>query len=88
MSVATGMAHACPAPGAPALMARASSAGTIMPPSAAITGSVADLRSASSPTTSSRFSSRPATKKNTANRPSLAQVPTVRSRPIAAGPRR
>ena len=82
MSVATGIAHAW---SAPPLMISASSAGTTMPPTAAITGNVAALRSASSPTTSSRLSSRPATKKNSASRPSLAHAsnvngPTVSSR--------
>ena len=48
-------------------------AGTIIPPRAAITGSVARRTEASSPTSNSRLISRPTTKKNTTIRPSFTQ---------------
>ena len=85
MSVATGIAHACAMRGSPHPTPSANSAGTTMPPTAAITGSSAFLTCDSSPTTSSRLSSSPATKKNSASSPSLAQSPTVRSRCSTAG---
>ncbi len=48
-------------------------AGTIMPPRAAAIGSAARRKSRSSPTTISRFTSRPTTKKKIAISPSLIQ---------------
>jgi hypothetical protein len=86
MSVAIGIAHARPAPAVPPMMTAAIPAGTTTPPSAAMTGSSAVLRCDSSPTVSSRLSSRPATKKNNASSPSVAHCPTVRSRCRPAGP--
>ncbi len=72
MSVAMGIPQPCTA-SPPALKPRKTSAGTTMPPSAAITGRAAWRGSASSPTSSSRLSSRPTTKKKNAIRPSLIQ---------------
>ena len=86
MSVATGIAQAPPFAAAPPETATATSAGTIIPPTAASNGSAAARRSASSPTTSSRLSSSPATKKKIASRASAAQSPSVRSRCSQAGP--
>lgn len=86
MSVATGMAQPLSIPGVPKPMDAAMIAGTRTPPHAAMIGSIAALRSASLPTTSSRLSSRPATKKKTASSPSCAQVPRLRSRWSADGP--
>ena len=72
MSVAMGIPHpSTPAP--PAFTARKITAGTIMPPRAAMPGSTAADRSRSSPATSSRLISRPTTKKKMAIRPSLTQ---------------
>ncbi len=73
-------------PGVPAPIVAAMIAGTTTPPQAAMIGSRARFRSASSPTTISRFNSRPATKKKTASSPSCAHVPTVRFRWSASGP--
>ena len=73
MSVAIGIAHP-PAPDVPALKAVYTRAGTIIPPSAAATGSVTARRSRSSPVTISRLISRPTTKKNTAIRPSSTRA--------------
>ncbi len=78
MSVATGIAQPLDAPGAPRATARNTRAGATMPPSAATTGRTAARASESSPTTSSRLSSRPATKKNTASRPSATSAPALR----------
>ena len=70
MSVAIGIPHPL-TPSPPALNATKISAGTIMPPSAAIAGSATARRSRSSPVTSSRLISMPTTKKNTAINKSL-----------------
>jgi hypothetical protein len=61
-------------------------AGTIIPPTAAATGREARRTSRRSPATNSRLSSRPATKKKTASRPSEAHCPRVRSRCSPAEP--
>lgn len=61
MSVATGIAQPREAPSAPPATAKNTSAGMIMPPTAAIIGRAAERRSASSPTVSSRLTSTPAT---------------------------
>jgi len=74
MSVATGTGQADEMPLAPNPTPRQTSAGTTMPATAAIAGSAARRTDDSSPTTSSRFSSHPATKKKTASSPSFAQV--------------
>ena len=55
-------------------------AGTIIPPRAAATGTAALEGRLKEPLTNSCLSSRPATKKNTASRPSAAQVASDRSR--------
>jgi hypothetical protein len=72
MSVAIGM----PQPRAaavPVVIAMKIAAGTTIPPIAATAGNAARLGSLSSPTASSRFTSRPTTKKKTAISPSLTQ---------------
>ena len=79
MSVAMGMPHPR-APSPPTLKAAKMSAGRIMPPSAATIGSAAARGSRSSPVTISRLISRPATKKNSAIRPSLTASCRVSSR--------
>ena len=72
MSVAMGMPHpSTPTP--PAFTARKMTAGTIIPPSAAMPGRTAADFSRSSPATSSRLISRPTTKKKMAIRPSFTQ---------------
>lgn len=88
MSVATGIAHARSIPGVPQPTPSATSAGTIIPPIAATIGSTACLNRDSSPMTSSRLSSSPATKKKIASRPSFAQSPMVRFRWSSSGPSR
>jgi hypothetical protein len=55
------------------LNTKKNSAGTTMPPMAAATGSVALRNDESSPTTSSRLTSRPTTKKKITISPSLIQ---------------
>ena len=83
MSVAVGMAHPCNAsPSAPSsrTVPTKTSAGTMTPPTAATTGTTALAGVRRSPTRNSRLSSRPATKKKMASRPSPAQCPMVRSR--------
>jgi hypothetical protein len=80
MSVAVGIAHPANAPPPVSRLTRTKiTAGTIIPPTAAATGSAARRGSRRSPGTNSRLSSRPATKKNIASRPSAAQAPSVRS---------
>ncbi len=86
MSVAVGIAQAPPSAAAPPDAARAMTAGTIMPPTAAKTGRVAARRLLSSPVSSSRFSSIPATKKKIASSPSEAQCARERSSSIQSGP--
>ena len=74
MSVAAGIAQP---PGWPedvvAFTSVNSSAGTATPHSAAVTGTSASTGRRSEPTTNSRFSSRPATKKNSVRAPSAPQ---------------
>ncbi|MPM75667.1 hypothetical protein SDC9_122661 [bioreactor metagenome] len=70
----------------PAFKALYKSAGSTMPPKAAIIGSAAFLRDESSPTTISLLISRPTTKKKTAMRASLTQwrrVISILKLPIA-----
>jgi hypothetical protein len=78
MSVAIGMPQPS-TPGRPALRARKVSAGTSIPPTAAMAGSAALRGSRSSPSTSSRLISRPATKKNRVISPSFTQSRRSRS---------
>ena len=61
------------APSPPALTSRKISAGRIIPPSAASTGTRTVRRSRSSPTVTSRVTSRPTTRKNSAISPSSTQ---------------
>jgi hypothetical protein len=84
MSVAVGMAQ--PFGPVPPATARYTSAGTIIPPTAAAMGTTARFGSRRSPATNSRLSSSPATKKKIASNPSAAQVVRVRFRCSAAGP--
>ena len=87
MSVAVGIAQPCNAPSpVPRLITVNSTAGMIIPPTAASTGSTARRGSRRSPATNSRLSSRPATKKKIASKPSAAHSPRVRSRCRALGP--
>ena len=60
-------------PASPPITARKIKAGRTIPPIAANTGSRAACRVESSPTSSSRFTSRPTTKKKIAIRPSLTR---------------
>jgi hypothetical protein len=98
ISVAVGMAHppcmAFASPPANFTAPRKTRAGTTTPQIAATTGTAAFAGSRRSPTRSSRLSSRPATKKKIARRPSAAQwprlsfrwpqsTPTLRSRSAA-----
>lgn len=81
MSVAIGTAQPSrPPPPAMAVTAY-NAAGTAMPQTAAMTGSAAVAGVRSSPTTNSRFSSMPATRKKRVSSPSVAQCPTDRSSP-------
>ena len=57
--------------------AKNTSAGTTMPPTAAKSGKLAARRSMSSPSVSSRFTSRPTTKKKIAISPSFTQWPRL-----------
>ncbi len=87
MSVAIGMPHPVSDPsGDAALTATKMTAGTIIPPMAAATGTTASRTFDSEPSTSSCFSSRPTTKKNTASSPSAAHTPSGRSRCSEIGP--
>lgn len=86
MSVAVGTAHPSSDPPPATLTSTYTSAGTAIPHTAATTGSTAAFGSFRSPATSSRLSSIPATKKNTASSPSAAQCSMERSSPRAAGP--
>src|SRR6478609_4669775 len=92
MSVAVGTAHprsTSPPTGPTAREVTAkSTAGRATPHRAAAIGSAALAGSARSPTTNSRLSSTPATKKNTASSPSDAHCARLRSRCRAAGPTR
>ena len=72
MSVAMGIPQPRCA-GEPNCSARYTPAGTSIPPMAATSGRAARCGSRSSPSTSSRFTSSPTTKKNSAIRPSLIQ---------------
>lgn len=87
MSVAIGTAQPCRLPPPSAATVTYSPAGTIIPDTAATTGSAAVAGVRSSPTTSSRFSSIPATRKKTVSSPSEAQCPTDRSSPRAGTPK-
>ena len=78
MSVATGMPQPRLAD-VPAVIARKISAGTIMPPAAAIAGRAARRGSRSSPSTSSRLISSPTTKKKSVIKPLLIHSCSVRS---------
>jgi hypothetical protein len=71
MSVAAGIAQPCSATGSRWLNAIYTSAGAIIPPTAAMAGSTACDGFASAPSSASRFNSRPTRKKNTAINPSL-----------------
>ncbi len=87
MSVAVGIAQPRSAsPPVFRLTSTYTSAGATMPPTAARIGTAARRGSRSSPSTTSRLSSRPTTKKKIASRPSAAQVDRLRSRCSAAGP--
>jgi hypothetical protein len=89
MSVAVGIAqprNTSPSPPASPAVTAYSRAGRTTPQAAAAMGSAALLRSERSPATNSRLSSIPATRKNTASRPSAAQVPRLRSRCSTCGP--
>ncbi len=83
MSVAIGMPQ--PSASAPPPTTRTnSSAGTTMPPTAATRGRIAARRSANSPVTSSRLTSRPMTRKNRAMSPSLTTCAhRLEVRPVA-----
>lgn len=83
MSVAIGTAQPDREPPPAEATATYRAAGTAIPHTAATTGSAAAAGVRSSPATSSRFSSMPATRKNTVSSPSAAQCPTERSRPSA-----
>jgi hypothetical protein len=74
MSVAAGIAQ--PWAAGPGLKARYTTAGTAMPPAAAIPGRRRRDQVASCPSSASRLISRPTNRKNTAIRPSLIQWPT------------
>ena len=78
MSVAIGMPQPW-TPACPALKARKISAGTTIPPTAAMAGRAALRGSRSSPSTSSRLISRPTTKKNRVISPSFTQSRRSRS---------
>jgi len=71
ISVATGMGQ--PPEWPPKLIVKYITAGTIMPPNAALIGNTTLAGSDSSPCTSSRLSSRPTTKKKIVINPSLTQ---------------
>ena len=88
MSVAVGMAHPSSSPPTPerCTVTTYRIAGTATPLSAAAIGRTALVRSDRSPTTNSRLSSMPATRKKRASSRSADQAPRVRSRCSAAGP--
>ncbi len=83
MSVAVGMAQprsASPSPPKRVTTPTKTTAGTATPQNAATTGTAALAGERRSPTRNSRLSSRPATKKKIARRPSAAQWPRLRRR--------
>ena len=87
MSVAIGMPQPVTEPSAMRLLTTTKmTAGRIMPPRAAATGTTAWAGFDSDPKTSSCLSSRPTTKKKTASSPSAAQTPSGRSRCRDTGP--
>ena len=86
MSVAAGMGHPFAVAGELAFTHAYTATGANMPPTAATSGNRARLAPASSPCTSSRFISRPMSRKNTAIKPSLIQCSSVFSSTKGAQP--